>query len=73
MKVEDYTPSAEAKDDITRVPDLFVKSTIFDETFRLKRFGIGIDFFVTSHTPVNAIRVTAYSEDTRDPTISLRL
>jgi hypothetical protein len=70
MKAEEHAPSAEAKDDITRISDLFVKSTILDETFRLERLGIGIDFLVPSHAPVNAIRVTAYFEGTREPTIS---
>jgi hypothetical protein len=55
MKFEEDVPSAKAKYNISRISDLLVKSTIFNETLRLERFGVGIDFLVTSHAPVNAI------------------
>jgi hypothetical protein len=44
-------PSTKAKDNIARISNLLVKSTIFDETLRLERFSIRIDFLVTSHAP----------------------
>ena len=54
LKLKD-APSAKAKDYIPRISNFLVKSTIFDEAFRLERFSIGIDFLVTSHAPVNAL------------------
>jgi hypothetical protein len=67
VKFKESPPSAKAKDDIARISDLFVKSAIFDETLRLERISIGIDFLVTSHTPFNAIWVNgrAYFGDKR--------
>ena len=50
-KPEEDAPSTKAKNNIARISDLLVKDTIFDKTLRLERFGIGIDFLVTSHTP----------------------
>ena len=55
VKPEEHAPSAKAKDEITRISDLLIKSAIFHETLRFEGFGIGIDFLVTSHAPVNAI------------------
>jgi hypothetical protein len=48
-----------------------VKSAIFYEMFRLERFGVGISFLITSHTPVIAVQVRAlaYLENTSDLTI----
>jgi hypothetical protein len=53
-KAETEAPPAKAKDNIPRIFNFLVKSTIFDETFRLECFSIGIDFLITSHAPVNA-------------------
>jgi hypothetical protein len=71
VKLEDV-PSAKAKDDITRISNFLVQSTILDKTFRLERCGFGIGFLVVSHAPVNVISVNtlAYFEDEREPTIS---
>ena len=55
MTLEQDVPSAKAKDNITRISNLLVKGVVFDETFGLERFGIGIDFLVTGHAPDNAI------------------
>jgi hypothetical protein len=52
VKPEADVPSAKAKDDIARISNLLVKSTVFKETLGLERFGIGIDFLVTSHAPI---------------------
>jgi hypothetical protein len=60
MTLEQDVPSAKAKDNITRISNLLIEGAVLDETFRLERFGIGIDFFVTSHAPINATRVNAY-------------
>jgi hypothetical protein len=51
VKPEEDAPSAKAEHDITRISNVLVKSTVFDETFRLERFGIGIDVLVTRHAP----------------------
>ena len=71
-KPEEDAPSTKAKNNIARISNLLVKSTIFDETLRFKGVSIGIDFLVTSHAPVNAIAVKtlAYLEDTRESTIN---
>ena len=53
MMLEQDVPSAKAKDNITRISNLLVEDAIFNETFGLERFGIGIDFLITSHAPVN--------------------
>jgi hypothetical protein len=57
VKPEEGIPSAKAKDDIARISDLLIKCAVFYETFRFERFGIGIDFLVTGHAPVNAFSV----------------
>ena len=55
MESEEDVPSAKAKDNIARISNLLIKIAVFDETLRLERFSIGIDFLVTSHAPDNAI------------------
>jgi hypothetical protein len=55
VRLGEDTPSAKAKDDVTRISNVLVKSAVFDETLRLERFGIGVDFLVASHTPVSAV------------------
>ena len=55
MKPIKDKPSAKAKDNIARISDLLVKSAVLEETLRLERFGIRIDFLVTSHAPINTI------------------
>ena len=57
-KLEENAPSTKAENNIARISNLLVKSTIFDETLRFKGVSIGIDFLVTGHAPVNAIRVS---------------
>jgi hypothetical protein len=47
-------PPAKSKDNIPRISNFLVKSSVFDETFRFECFSIGIDFLITSHAPVNA-------------------
>ena len=63
MKHEEDVSSAETKDDIARISNLLVKNTVFDETLRLERLGIGIDFLVMGHAPINGFSVGAYVED----------
>jgi hypothetical protein len=70
VKLEEDAPSAKAKDDIARISNLLIKSTVFNEAFRFERFGIEIDFLVTSHAPVSAVWVSTYLEDTRELTIN---
>ena len=72
VKLVERAPSSKAKDDVTRISNLFVNSTIFYETLRLERFRVGIGFLVTSHAPDNTISTNslAYLKDTRKPTIN---
>ena len=72
QRLEAEVPSAKAKNNITRISNLLVYSTIFDETLRLERFRVGIGFLVTSHAPDNTISTNslAYLKDTRKPTIN---
>ena len=66
------TPSAKAKDNVARISNVLVKSTVFNETLRLERFSIGIDLLITSHAPVNSIWVSTleWLEDARELTIN---
>jgi hypothetical protein len=59
VKPEEDAPSAKAKHDISRVSNVLIKSTVFDETLRLERFSIRIGFLVTGYAPVNARRISA--------------
>jgi hypothetical protein len=72
VKSEQHTPSAKAKDDVARISNVRVKSAVFDETLRLKRFGIRIGVLVMRHAPVNAIRVgtIGYLEKSSELTIN---
>ena len=71
MKPEQYPPSAKSKDDVARISNVLVESAVFDETLRLERFSIGIDFLVASHAPVNSIWVSTLTclADARELTI----
>jgi hypothetical protein len=53
-RLKTEAPPAKSKDDIPRISNVLVQSTIFDETFRLECFSVGINFLVTSHAPMNA-------------------
>jgi hypothetical protein len=66
------TPSAKAKNNVARIFDVPVKSAIFNEALRLERFGVGIEFLITSHTPVITVRISVltYLENTRDLTMN---
>jgi hypothetical protein len=53
-RLKTEVPPAKAKDNIPRISNVLVQSTIFDETFRLECFSVGINFLVMSHAPMNA-------------------